>query len=61
MIFWCFVPPVFQKKKEAVESGKRQIENTLKESNDILNEASQLADEINSVIEVSIWQTPRLT
>ncbi|MEJ1286795.1 hypothetical protein NN561_017805 [Cricetulus griseus] len=39
------------KKKEAIESGKRQIENTLKEGNDILDEANRLADEINSVID----------
>lgn len=45
---------ILQKKKEAIESGKRQTENTLKEGNDILEEANRLADEINSVIDVSI-------
>lgn len=45
---------VLQKKKEAIESGKQQTENTLKEGNDILDEARRLADEINSVIVVSI-------
>lgn len=45
--------------KEAIESGKRQTENTLKEGNDILEEASRLADEINSVIDVSIWLNPK--
>ncbi|MBZ3874023.1 Laminin subunit alpha-2, partial [Sciurus carolinensis] len=40
-----------EEKKEAVQSGKRQIENTLKEGNDILDEARRLAGEIGSVIE----------
>ena len=51
---------VLQKKKEAIESGKRQTENTLKEGNDILDEASRLVDEINSVIVVSILWNPKL-
>ena len=58
--FWCFVYTVLQKKKEAIESGKQQTENTLKEGNDILDEARHLADEINSVIVVSILWSPRL-
>ena len=51
---------VLQKKKEAIESGKRQTENTLKEGSDILDEASRLVDEINSVIVVSILWNPKL-
>ncbi|XP_053447622.1 laminin subunit alpha-2 isoform X1 [Nycticebus coucang] len=38
-------------KKEAVASGKRQIENTLKEGSDILDEANRLVGEINSAID----------
>ena len=51
---------VLQKKKEAIESGKRQTENTLKEGSDILDEASRLVDEINSIIVVSILWNPKL-
>ncbi|XP_077018985.1 laminin subunit alpha-2 isoform X2 [Tamandua tetradactyla] len=37
-----------ERKKEVVESGKWQTENTLKEGNAILDEAKRLADEISS-------------
>lgn len=38
-------------KKEAILSGKQQIENTLKEGRNLLDEANKLANEINSVID----------
>ncbi|XP_006029235.2 laminin subunit alpha-2 [Alligator sinensis] len=40
-----------EKKKQAAEKGKHNIENTLKEGNDILDEATKLASEINLAVE----------
>ncbi|XP_076784087.1 laminin subunit alpha-2 isoform X1 [Arvicanthis niloticus] len=42
---------ILETKKEAIEGNKQQIENTLKEGNDILDEAIRLMGEINSVID----------
>lgn len=45
---------ILETRKEAIEGSRRQIESTLKEGNDILDEANRLAGEINAVIDVSI-------
>ncbi|XP_055981989.1 laminin subunit alpha-2 [Sorex fumeus] len=42
---------VLETKKEAILSGKQEIENTLKDGNNLLDEANRLANEINSVID----------
>ncbi|XP_012788306.2 laminin subunit alpha-2 [Sorex araneus] len=42
---------ILEAKKEAILSGKQEIENTLKDGNNLLDEANRLADEINSVID----------
>lgn len=43
-----------QKKKQAVEDGRQEVEKSLQEGNDVLNAANKLANEIGLAVEVSV-------
>lgn len=52
IFFFVWTHP--KKRKQAVEDGRQDVEKTLQEGNDVLNEANKLANDISIAVEVSI-------